>query len=114
MGAREDIAAALDLVPGVNVTPHYRQSLRPGDGFVRFAGMVAASNGFGFVATWEVWLAIPQDVKAGELWLEAKLPALITALDSEAIVTNVNPADLGLGDHITNGVILEGARAADI
>lgn len=114
MGAREEIAAALSTVEGVKVSPHHRQSLKPGDGCVRFGGMVAGSNGFGFVTTWEVWLAIPQEVKAGELWLEAKLPALITAFDGEAIVTDVTPAELALGgSNTTNGVILTGARAAD-
>lgn len=114
MGSRDDIAAALTATGRVKVTPHHRQSLRPGDGCVRFAGMTAASNGFGFVTTWEVWIAIPQEVKAGELWLEANLPALLTALEPEVIVTNVTPVELALGGpNTTNGVILEGAREAD-
>lgn len=108
--SREAIAAAMSAVDGVNCTPYFRQSLKPGDACVRFGTSVRAQNGFGFVNTWEVWLALHQDIATGEKWLDDHLPSLLAALDPELVVTSVTPAELLLGGTSTNGVIIAGAR----
>jgi hypothetical protein len=114
MSARDDIAAALNGASlGLNITGYYRQSLRPFDGFVKWSGQVQASNKFGWVNTWQVWLALPQDIKAAEQWLDTNLGALVQAFDSEVIVTSVVPAELIVGDGAAvNGLILEGSLSA--
>lgn len=113
MSSRDDIAAAMTATGLVNVTSRYRQSLKPGDGCVRFAGMAQASNRFGWVTTWQVWVALPQDVAAAEEWLDANMAVLVAAFDTEVIVTAVTPAELLLGHNAVNGVIFEGTRATD-
>lgn len=112
MTARSEIAAAASLAGVVNVTPYYRQSLKTGDGFVRFASQARSSNGFGWMKTWEVWVAVPQDVEAAEKWLETNLQPLIDRLDTELIVTGAAPAELVLGTTTANGLIVTGAREA--
>lgn len=111
--AREAIAAAASSVPGVTCTPYYRQSLKPGDACVRLQVRTRAANGFGYVDTWQVWLALPQDVAAAEKWLDEHGHALTEALKPEFIggVQTVTPAELVLGTGAaTNGVIYQGAR----
>lgn len=110
---RQAIAAAVGSVPGVHCTPNYRQSLKPGDACVRLQVRTRAANGFGFVNTWQVWLALPQDVAAAEDWLDLHGPQIEEALNAEFIggVRTVTPAELVLGNgNTTNGVIYEGAR----
>lgn len=111
--ARTAIADAASSVVGVNCRPYYRQSLKPGDACVRLSVRNKAANGFGYVNTWQVWLALPQDVAAAEKWLDEHGPALEAALEREFLggIRTVTPADLILaGGTATNGVIYEGAR----
>ena len=111
--ARTAIAAAASTVDGVKCTPYYRQSLKPGDACVRLQVRTKASNGFGYVDTWQVWLALPQDVAAAEKWLDDHGADVLAALNPEFIggIQTVTPAELVLGSGAsTNGVIYQGAR----
>lgn len=115
MSARDDIAAAMTATGLVNVQPFYRQSLKAFDGFVKWSGQVPGSNRLGHMDTWQVWLALPQDVATAEQWIEANLSALRNALHTEVIVTSINPAELIVGDGASvNGLIFEGSRAAGL
>jgi len=108
---REAIAAAASTVEGIACSAHYRQSLTAGTASVRLAASNRASNGFGFVHTWQVWIALTQDVAAAERWMDAHLSELVTALDPELLVTSVTPSELVLaGGGSINGLIVEGAR----
>ncbi|HWI43265.1 MAG TPA: hypothetical protein VNS81_06565 [Nocardioides sp.] len=111
--ARAAIAAAASTVAGVNCSPYYRQSLDPGDACVRLSVRTKASNGFGYVDTWQVWLALPQDVEDAEKWLDDRGAEVVAALNPEFIggIRTITPAELVLGGGTaTNGVIYEGAR----
>lgn len=110
MSARADIAAAASTVAGVDIASEYRQSLTPYHGFVKWNGLNRDESGLGWMDTWQVWLALPQDVKTAETWLEANLPALLDALAPELYVTTVSPAELVLEGGSINGLIIEGAR----
>lgn len=110
MGARADIATAASTVTGVDVAPEYRQSLSPYTGFVKWNGLNRDESGLGWMDTWQVWLALPQDVKTAEQWLTQNLPALLDAVEPELYVTTVTPAELVLEGGSTNGLIIEGAR----
>lgn len=110
MTTREEIAAAANSVAGLNVSAYFRQSLKTGDGFVRLASRVRGDNGFGWIDTWEVWVALPQDVLAGEKWLETNLQDLMDSLDEELVVTSAAPADLALPQATVNGLIVAGTR----
>ncbi len=112
MTVRADLAAAATVVTGVNVTEFYRQSLKPGDGFVRYAGRKRSANGFGWIDTWEVWTAIPANLPDAEKWLEDNLPAVVDALDTVMVVATATPAEMALGTTTVNGVIIAGTTAA--
>lgn len=112
MGVREDLAAAASTVTGVTVAAEYRQSLTPYFGFVKWGSRVRDDSGLGWMDTWQVWIALPQDVKTAEAWLSEHLAELIAAIDDELVVTTVIPADLVLEGGSTNGLIIEGTRPA--
>lgn len=112
MSARDELAFAANAVTGVSVTGHYRQSLKPGDGFVKWNGRNRDDSGLGWMDSWQVWLALPQDVRSAEEWLTEHLEPLIAVLDDVIIVTAATPAELVLGAKPTNGLIIEGTRPA--
>ncbi|GAA1977523.1 hypothetical protein GCM10009798_43430 [Nocardioides panacihumi] len=110
---RQVIAAAASTVTGIDCEPSYQQSLTPGDGFVRLAVSNRADNGFGFVNTWQVWIALSQDVATAEEWMDDHLSEVIDALDPVLLITSATPSELILaGGASINGLIVEGARAA--
>lgn len=112
MSARDELAAAASTISGINVTPRYRQSPKPGDGFVRLSQRARDDSGLGFIDTWQIWLAVSQDVVTTEQWLEDNLDDLLAALDGAMYVTTVTPTELviGTGGPSIPGVIVEGAR----
>lgn len=110
MTAREEIASAASLTDVTSVTPYFRQSLKAGDGFVRLASRVRGDNGFGWVDTWEVWLALPQNVPDAERWMETHLGDLMASIDDELVVTSAAPAELALPNAVVNGLIVAGTR----
>jgi hypothetical protein len=112
MSARAEIAAALTATGVVHVTDYYRQTLKPGQGFVRWARQDRSDNRLGRIDTWEVWVALSQDNAAAEQWLDAHLAELVAAFDTEATVTEVTANELALGPTTVNGIVLSGARAA--
>ena len=110
MSTRTEIAAAASAVAGLNVSPYFRQSLKSGDGFVRLASRVRGDNGFGWIDTWEVWVALPSNVPDAEKWLETHLEDLMDSLDTELVVTSAAPAELALPSTNVNGLIVAGTR----
>lgn len=111
-GARDDIAVAATTVPGVQVYADYRQTLAPYTGFVKWNGRNRDDSSLGWMDSWQVWLALPQDVPTAEQWLAENLGDLIAAVDTEVVVTGATPAELVLGGSTTNGLIIEGTRAS--
>lgn len=109
---RTAIAAAVNAVEGVNVTAYRRQQLTPYEGFVHLVRRVKPGNRLGWMDTWQVWIALPQDVAAAEAWTDTALPALLEAADDELIVTSAFPAELQTapGAPTVPGLVIEGAR----
>jgi hypothetical protein len=108
MSARTEIAAALSGVAGVNVTSNYRQVTKPGEGFVRLVAMTPEQ--FGFNAEWEVVIALPQDNKAAEEWIDSNFTSLVGALYRDLHVTRIAPAVLNYEAASTNALVLTGTR----
>ena len=107
MTARTDLAAALSGVNGVNVTDYYRQSLKTGDGFIRLAQRTRDKSGFGWIDTYEAWLAVPQNEADAEKWIEGNLPALCDAANTVAWVTQATPSELALASNVVvSGLII--------
>lgn len=112
---RLEIAAAVTGVGSLHCTPNYRQSLKPGHAFVRFAGRGRDGGGLGYNDTWQVWVALNQDPTTAEQWLSAHVDEVIDALAPVINVNTVTPAQLApslSGGPAVPGVIFEGIREA--
>lgn len=107
---RQDIANAFVFVSAVTVSAGYVQTLAPYSGLVKWNGRARDDTGLGFIDTWQVWVALPQDVFTAEQWIADHLDELIEAVSTELLVTNCTLAELVLGASTTNGLIIEGAR----
>lgn len=113
MTAREEIAEAASTVSGVHVTPYFRQLTKAGEGFVSMGPRQRGDNGFGYVVTWIVLVALPQDLKAAEVWLDANLEPLMAAIDTEILVQSATPDTFTFRDGATtNAVAITGVREA--
>lgn len=108
---RAALAAAATLAGITNVSAYYRQSLRAGDGFVRWSRRTPDDSGFGWVHTYEVWLALPSQETAAEKWIETNLDQLLAAIGTVTVVTAAEPATLVLGQASVNGLIIRTAIA---
>lgn len=106
------ISEAASSVPGVSCTPYHRTLTKQGQACVRLAARNRSSNGFGFLDTWQVWVALGQDIASAERWLDDNVTDMTDALASEFIggVQSITPAELVFGTTSVNGVIFEGAR----
>lgn len=111
MTTRGEIATAANTVAGVNVSEFYRQTTKPGDGFVSLAGYDRDDTGFGFMERWNVTVVLHQDVKAAETWIETNADALIDALSAVLVITALTPGKLALDAGAVPGVVVEGTRA---
>lgn len=109
---RSLIAAAASSVPGISVTPYFRQTTKPGDGMVRLERMNRDTSGFGYMATWQVVVVLPQDLASAEKYLDEKVPALLEAISEELVVTTVTPQQLALDTGLVPVVFIEGNRAS--
>lgn len=108
---RDDIATAASTVDGVTVEPYWRQDTQPGHGWVSLARSDRDDTGFGFMDRWTVTIALPQDVRAAEEWIEEHRDALTAAVASELVVTALVPATLTFDTGTTPGLVIEGSRA---
>lgn len=110
MTARAEIATAATITDLTTVTEFYRQNLQPGQGFVKLGRKARDDSGFGFMDTWQVWIALPQDLAAAEKWLDDHLPTLIAAVAPAMVVTTATPSTLVFDTNSVPGVVIEGAR----
>lgn len=109
MTAREEIAAAATIDGLTNVTPYYRQTLKPREGFVRLVSRERGDNGFWWMDTWQIWIALEQDIPKNEKWLEDHLNDLMAAAGEQLNVTSAAPMELGLST-VVPGLIIAGTR----
>lgn len=109
---RAVIAAALDAVAGVSCLAKYRQIARKGEGVVRFAGAARDTSGFGYIVTWQALVALPGDLKSAEVFLDAKVDAIVTALEAQLVIIDVAPVQLQLDTGLVPALQVTGTRAA--
>jgi len=107
---REALAAAANTVDGVKVSPRFRQYARPGDGSVRMAGLVRDAKGFGWIATWQVWVLAHEDLSAAEKWMDERAVELAEVLSEHMVVASVAPQQLNVGGKTIACVVIEGTR----
>lgn len=108
--ARLEIAAAASTVEGITVTPNYRQALTQGQGFVRLAHRDRPENGFGWIDTWQVWVALSQDIASAEQFLEGIEDDLLDALGEAMQVNSLTPSELVIDQGSVPGLVIEGVR----
>lgn len=108
---RAALAAAASSVDGINCSPYFRQSTKPGDAMVRFERDARDESGFGFMRTWQVMVMLPQDLAAAEKYLDANLDAIVAAVAEELVITTVTPQQLALDTGLVPCVLIEGVRA---
>ena len=109
---RTELAQAVNGTAGIKCSTHYRQSLKAGDAFVRFASRGRDGSTLGYADTWQVWVALSQDVTTAERWLDEHLDEVCEALTPVLNLNTTTPAELALGGNTVSGVIFEGIREA--
>lgn len=108
---RTSIAAAANAVLGENrCAPYYRSSTRPGDAWVSFARRDRDDTGLGFMAAWEVRVALHQDLAAAEAWVDENSDDLTEAVAVWLVITSVVMVTLVTDTGNTPGLIIEGVR----
>lgn len=112
--ARAAIAAAASTVDGIDVKPTYRQSVKAGDGMVRWERGFPAENGFGYMDVWQVLVAVPASSPDAERFLEDHRAPLIAALNPELVIVGIRPAEIVFDSGTTApGFVIEGIRPTE-
>lgn len=109
---REAIAAAASTVEGVNVSPWYRQSVKAGDGCVRY-DRTNYPDPFGGLVTWQVVITLPSDLAAAEKWIAAHGSDLRTAVSEELMVRSMTAVQLAIDSGTVPSIVIEGQRAEE-
>lgn len=109
--ARTAIATAASAVEGVNCTPYYRQTTKPGDALVRLDRTFRDDTHFGFMAVWQVVVILPQDLATAEKWLDEHMDSIVEELSEVVVITTVTPQQLALDTGLVPCVVIEGNRA---
>lgn len=111
MTTRQELATAASTVDGVTGHPYVSANTDPGTAFVRL-DRVEYPNPFGGVAHWSVVVILPQIDP--EQYLEAKLPALKSALDPHLVITSVRPQRIDItGVGVLPCAFINGHREED-
>lgn len=111
---RQAIADAANTAAGVTVTPYFRALTQPGDGAVRY-DHTDYPNAFGGLVTWQVVVALPQDQRAAEQWLDQNGHALRVAVSEELIVRSMTAFQINLPDAgAIPAVVIEGQREEEV
>lgn len=109
---RQAIADAANTVEGVTAHPNYWQATNAGSAMVRLDRITRDESGLPYwMARWALWVIAPASIETAEAWLDAHVPALVTALDPVLHVSAVNPQTFLLGSAgQVPGVAIEGTH----
>jgi hypothetical protein len=108
---RQAVADAANVVLGdKRCAPYYRSTTRPGDAWVSFARRDRDDTGLGYMDSWEVRCALPQDLATAEAWCDTNSDDLAEALAEHLVITAVVMVTLVTDTGNTPGLIVEGVR----
>lgn len=110
MSVRSELADAANDVEGVNVKPYYRQSTKPGDGWVSLASYDRDDTGFSFMDTWEVRIILHSDLRTAEEWVEDHGDSLIGALSPHLIIMSLALVTFVADAGNIPGLLITGVR----
>lgn len=85
MSARDELAAAASSVAGVNVTPKWRQTTTPGEGWIRWARRTPDESGFSRVDEWQVCIVLSQRADQQEAFIDNTIDPIIDALEEARV-----------------------------
>lgn len=109
MTVRSELADAATAIDGVNVKSYYRQSNKPGDGWIALAGWDRDENG-DYLDTWEVRVILSSNLKTAEEWVEANGDALVAAIEPHLYVTSVALVTFVADAANIPGLLITGVR----
>lgn len=114
MTTREEIAGAVNVVDGVEVTPYYELVSAPGQGWVERL-RTEYPNKFGGEDYWGVVVVLPVELKAAQLWVDEMQPRIVNALQGSAIIVSaVRPQFIPVPDNQSiRALVIEGHREAE-
>lgn len=108
---RASLADAANAVLGEKrCAPYYRSTTRPGDAWVSFARRDRDATGLGFMAAWEIRVALAQDLETAERWVDEHSDALADAVAEWLVITAVVMVTLVTDVGNTPGLVIEGVR----
>lgn len=108
---RTALADAANAVLGERrCAPYYRSSTRPGDAWVSFARRDRDDTGLGYMAAWEIRVALAQDLEAAEKWVDEHSDELADALADWLVIQAVVMVTLVTDTGNTPGLVIEGVR----
>lgn len=106
---RAALAVAVDEVLGPKrCSPYFRQSARPGDAWVSLARLDRDDTGFGYMAGWEVRVALAQDLAAAERWVDEHLDDVVEAVERHLVVTAAVMVTFVMDGGNVPGLAIEG------
>lgn len=108
MSDRDDIAAALNAVEGINVYPGFRESTKVGNGWITLAKMTPQE--FGYIKDWKVTIVIPNQITAAEEWMDGYLEVLAEAVKRQLEVTQILPTQISVSGTTVYAVVIQGVR----
>lgn len=109
---RAEIAAAANTAAGVKCSPSYSQISRPGHAMVRLGNATRDLSGFGFMVTWQVLIALPQEIAAADKWIDDHATALLDALAGAGVPEGFEPVELQLDSGRVPALQITVIRAA--
>lgn len=115
MTAREEIAAAANVLDGIEIHAYYELVSTPGQGWVERT-RTDFPNAFGGEDYWGVVVMVPSDVNAAQRWIDANQARIVTALKTSRalIVTAALPQLVAQQDNTSiRALVIEGHREAE-
>jgi len=107
---RKAIADQASTVDGVTCHPYFVQALDSGSAMVRL-DRIEYPNPFGGVCHWNVVVMLPKDQAAAEKYIDTTVPLIRAAVESELVVTQVQPQRLEIpGVGVLPCVFINGHR----
>jgi hypothetical protein len=109
VGHRNAIAAALSTVPGVTGYPYRPTTPKAGDGWPLWSAS-DRSEGWAFINTWRVLVALPSDERQASAWVDEHQEALVDAMQGQDVgyVDRLEPVGISTsaGDQLALQIVM--------
>lgn len=113
MTTREQIAAAANVVDGIEITPYYELVSTPGQGYVERT-RTEFPNTFGGEDYWGVVVCVPGDLPAAQRWIDENQARIVAALGAVMVVTLAQPQLVLMQDNQSiRTLVVEGHRETE-